>query len=142
MTWLLALGCASGALEITPNPLSFGEIDFQAGPPPECDPDDGGCAPEDVILRNAGDADLTITSSGYDGDYLCISGHPADTELDLGVLPPGATLLLKTSVCGYNPGDRDSEVTGTIRFSTDGDSDPELTWTFTPIRDIGGGDSG
>lgn len=139
---LLALGCSQGALEITPNPLSFGVIDFHNGPPAECDEDDGGCAPEDVILRNAGDAEMTITSSGYDGDYLCVNGHPPDTELDLGVLPPGATLLLSASVCGYNPGDRDSEVSGEIRFSTDGADDPVLTWSFTPIRDIAGGDTG
>ena len=141
MTLLLGLGCSAGSLEITPNPLSCGEVDFHAEPF-DCDPDDGGCGPEDVVLRNAGDADLTITSPGYDGDYLCIDGHPADTELDLGVLPPGATLLLTTSVCGYNPGDLTSEVSGSIRFSTDGETDPELVWSFTPVRDQGGSDSG
>lgn len=139
MTLFLALGCSAGSLEITPNPLAWGEVNVhQTG----CETDEGGCLPEDVVLRNAGDADLTITSSGYDGDYLCIAGHPADTELDLGVLPPGATLLLTTSICGYLPGDLTSEVSGSIRFSTDGETDPDLVWSFTPYRDQGGSDSG
>jgi len=135
---LLLLGCAQGSLEITPNPVAFGEVDFHAGE--ECEPEEGGCAPLDVTLRNAGDADLELVSSaGYDGDYLCLSGHAADTELDLGTLPPGAAVILTMSICGYEPGELTSEVDGTIAFDVEGG---DLDWSFTPIRDQGGGDTG
>ena len=137
MTALVLLACASGSLEITPNPVVWGEVDFHAGE--DCEPEDGGCDPLDVVLRNAGDGDLELASTaGFDGDHVCVDGHAADTALDLGTLPPAASVILTMSVCGYEPGERDSEVTGSITF----DGGESLDWSFTPIRDIAGEDTG
>ncbi|HJN76878.1 MAG TPA: hypothetical protein QGF58_23320 [Myxococcota bacterium] len=140
MTLALLFACAKGSLEITPNPLSWGEVDFHAGE--NCEDDEGGCSPLDVVLRNAGDADLELTSAqGYDSTYLCIDGYAADAPMELGDLPPGASSILTISVCGYQPGELTSEVSGSIVFELE-TGDESLDWSFTPIRNIDGDDTG
>jgi hypothetical protein len=133
-TFLALLGCSTGVLEISPNPVVWGEIDFLGGPPEECDDDEGGCAPTTVTLRNSGDADLEVRANGYDDAYLCVEGFPDGAALELGSLPPGATYPIVLSVCGYEPGDLTSEVSGSIVFEHDGDGSASLDWSFTPVR--------
>lgn len=140
MTLFVLLACSEGSLEVTPNPVAFGEVDFHAGS--NCEPEDGGCAPLEVRLRNSGDADLELVSTdGYDGDYLCIEGHASDTTLDLGSLPPGASAILAMSICGYQPGELTSEVSGSVEFGVPGGTE-SIDWSFTPIRDQDGEDTG
>ena len=52
--------------------------------------------------------------------------------------------MLTLSVCSYEPGERDTEVSGTIDLETDGvDTVIQVPFTFTPIRNIdSGGDTG
>jgi hypothetical protein len=38
-------GGGGGPIEASPASLDFGSVDFQ-GPPLNCDPDEGGCAPD------------------------------------------------------------------------------------------------
>lgn len=140
---LLLLACSSGSLSISPNPIEWGEIDFHNADPMDCDPEDGGCDPTVVTLLNDGDRDVGISiPGGVDSDHLCVDGFEPDTDMDLGTLGAGSSYNLVIAVCGYEPGERDSEVTGAISIALDSGDTESLEWSFTPIRNIGGSDSG
>ena len=51
-------GGGGGPIEASPASLDFGSVDFQ-GPPLNCDPDEGGCAP-DVVLEATHEASIEI----------------------------------------------------------------------------------
>ncbi len=138
MAWLIALlACSEGDLAIEPVSLDWGEVDFQTAECLDCVCDEG-CAARDLVLTNAGDADLEVSLPlGMDADHLCPIGHDPTEAIELGVLEPEASFILRIAVCGYVPGERDTEVTGTIDLENDGvDTVIEVPWSFTPIRNI------
>ncbi len=140
--WTL-IGCGEGDLAIEPVSLSWGEVDFQTSACTDCTCDEG-CQPKDLVLTNAGDGDLKLDLPlGVDA-HLCPFGYDGAEALDLGTLEPDASFVLTLSVCSYEPGERDTEVSGTIDLETDGvDTVIQVPFTFTPIRNIdSGGDTG
>jgi hypothetical protein len=141
---LLLFGCAKGDIALAPGTLDWGEVDFHNADPAECDGDNLGCDPRIVSIVNNGDGEATITAEAFDGDHLCASGFPSGGPIEVGVLPAGASYDLELSVCGYGPGERNQDVTGEIRFSLDDSSESSVTlaWSFVPIRNISGDDTG
>ncbi|MDP6935527.1 MAG: hypothetical protein QGG40_21590, partial [Myxococcota bacterium] len=72
----------------------------------------------------------------YDEDHLCIQGFES-SPLTLPGLDEGSSYVLSVAVCGYQTGERDTEVTGQVRFRADGLYDEEVDWSFVPVRDLG-----
>lgn len=142
---LTTLACKGGGgaelLEASPASLDFGVVDFQ-GPPINCDPDEGGCAPTALDLTNVSDATISLSApQGYDGERLCLDGFEADGPLSFGDLAPGSTYRITVSVCGYAAGERDVEVSGALSFGADGEAALSVPWSFTPVRAITGDDT-
>jgi len=129
---LLLAACGSNSLTVLPNAISWGEVDFQ-----EDLPSDGYLAKE-LILRNDGKKPLEgVRIEGLDETRLILTAFYVD-----GVLPaidPEASNVIKVGVGGYELGERDTEVSGSFRVTGDGLNDPVVvTWSFTPVRYIGG----
>ncbi len=133
----LLFACAEGDLAIEPVSLDWGEIDFQDDGCRDC-LCEAGCAPMDLVLTNAGEADLEVSlPAGMDADHLCPIGHDPSGPIELGVLESDASFILRIAVCGYLPGERDTEVSGTVDIENDGvDTVIQVPWSFTPIRNI------
>ncbi|MCB9761074.1 MAG: hypothetical protein H6739_14640 [Alphaproteobacteria bacterium] len=133
---ILLPGCAAGSLEASPDPLTWGEVDFHDAEPLECDGDEGGCDPQTLNLTNVGAVALTVElPDGYEGDTLCLIGFEPDTPIVLDPLTQEQTYQLRVSVCGYPAGALDTEVTGSFRFVTDGRPEVvEVGWAYTPVR--------
>ncbi len=142
LLWSL-LACGQGDLAVEPVSLTWGDVDFQTTECMDCTCDDG-CEPQELVLTNAGDGDITVELPLGVDPHLCPYGYDGDTALDLGTLAPDATFVLILSVCSYEPGERDTEVNGTVDIETDGvDSVIQVPFRFTPIRNIDdGGDTG
>ncbi len=149
MWWAFVVGCtAPGALEIDPINIDFGTVDFQSDSCQDCACDDH-CAGTDVTLTNKGDGDLNVSlPTGYDGEHLCLIGfEDPEAELVFPPLKPGSSYQLTFSVCGYVVGAGRSELTtlveGETLFHSDGEqATSSLTWSFTPVRDLGFDDTG
>lgn len=129
---LLLLACAEPAVDInvSPDQLDFGEVQFTAEMPDE------GFAQEEVVLTNASERETVLTLPPYDDDHLCIEGFDNDQlPQDLTSMTHQATYVLRVGICGYIPGEADSEVALTLTVQTDGTpSTVEIPITFTPIR--------
>lgn len=137
------LACGEGDLAVEPTSMTWGEVDFQTNACIDCLCDEG-CQPRTLTLTNAGDADLKLDLPLGVDSHLCPFGYEGDQPLDLGTLSPDASFVLTLSVCAYEPGERDTQVEGTIDLETDGvDTVIRVPFSFTPIRNIGtGGDTG
>jgi hypothetical protein len=109
--------------------LDWGEVDFQVEMPEE------GYDPQVVTVTNSGTGGLDLTVV-YDEDHLCIQGFES-SPLTLPGLDEGSSYVLSVAVCGYQTGERDTEVTGQVRFRADGLYDEEVDWSFVPVRDLG-----
>ena len=134
-------GGGSGPIEASPASLDFGSVDFQ-GPPINCDPDEGGCAPTALDLTNLSGAAISLSApQGYDGEHLCLDGFEPDGALSFGDLASGSTYRVTVSVCGYGAGERDTEVSGELRFAADGEAALSVPWSFTPVRALTGDDT-
>jgi len=139
----LFVGCSSGGiLEIDPTSLDWGEVDFHSEECMDCECAEG-CGLTSLLLYNTGEEPLQIQMpNGFDDTHLCISGHDSENNLDLGTLQPEEFFLLAVSVCGYEAGELNTAgedparpVTGTLRFSTDGEpATASVDFSFIPIR--------
>lgn len=129
-----ACGGPGGDLRPDPPSLDFGPVDFM-----QVMPSNGYLATE-VTLHNEGEGPLSIQIPNFDQTHLCMEGWDGhEGPIELPTLDPDAWYLLVVGVCGYETGERDSEVRGSIQLVNDG-QDPLVTlpWSFTPIRDLGG----
>lgn len=133
---LLAVGCAAEPVDFTisPNPVTFGEVDFAVEMPEE------GYAPIATTLTNNGTYDVTLTLEAFDEDHLCVQGYPHDTLPGaMGLVAPGSSYVLNIAVCGYLPGERDAEVSTSVTVGTDADpATLTIPVTFTPVQSMGG----
>lgn len=126
------LACSEPAVEIntSPDELAFGDVEFTAEMP------EGGFAQEDLVLTNASERETVLTLPPYDDDHLCIEGFDNDQlPQDLASMTQQATYVLRVGVCGYVPGEAESEVQLTLTINTDGTpSTVQVPVSFTPIR--------
>ena len=131
---LLLSACSGGEITLEPPRLAWGEVDFQEDLPEE------GFLPQEVQLRNTGSRPLDIRLGEVDEVHLKVGAFFAtENPPTLPTLDPGSTHVVTVAVWGYDMegGERDTEVTGTLRFLADGLSEPAaLEWSFTPVRDI------
>jgi hypothetical protein len=128
---LTLLACASVELDLSPNPLALGEIDFAAEMPAE------GYAVEDVTVTNVGKGSGTVFLPEYDTDRLCVTGFADDRDypVELGPIEPDEHYVLPVAVCGYADGELGTEVETSLDVLVDDDPEPfTLTVTFTPVR--------
>lgn len=132
----LLAGCGADPVDftITPNPVAFGEVDFAAEMPEE------GYAPIATTLANEGTYDVTLTLQAFDQDHLCVQGYPADALPGaMGLVAPGSSYVLNIAVCGYLPGERETEVSTSVTVGTDAEpATLTIPVTFTPIQTMGG----
>lgn len=145
LLFALCCGCASGSLEVSPNPLVWDEpVDFHDATPRECDGAEGGCAAQALNLTNTGSAELRVRiPAGFDESTICFVGFAADTLVEIPAIPPEATYSLQVSVCGYPTGSLESEVTGVISLTTDGKPEQlDVSFAYTPVRNIPVDDTG
>jgi hypothetical protein len=138
LTGLLS-GCAAGDtadFSISPDPVEFGEVDFSVETPDE------GYTPIAVTLYNNGVNDVTLGLADFNEDYLCVVGYSHDAlPGTMGVVAPASSYVLNFAVCGYLPGERDTEVSTAVTVSTDSTpSTLSIPVTFTPVLPTG--DSG
>ena len=129
---LLLSACSSGQLSVSPTNIAWGDVDFQQTLPTE------GYDPQTITVVNEGSRDLDITVVGFDTDRLLLGALLVQEQPPvLGTLQPDQTVLLTASVVDYLDGERDTEVTGAFSLDADGLGEPvEITWSFTPIRNI------
>ena len=140
MRWLLcvwiAAGCSKtpGELTVSPTDIDWDVIDFQLDSPAE------GYDAREILVTNIGERELAVTLSDFDSERLVL-GALLDSE-DPPVLPtmqPGDQQILTVGVGDYADGERDTTVTGSFTFTAEAlDPGITLTWSFIPIRNIGG----
>jgi hypothetical protein len=132
-TILLCAGCGHGDVLVSPTSLDFGEVDFQTDIP------EAGYGAIDVSITNVGKKDLDLTIRGFDATRLVIGGFFPETPYVMDTLPSGAATTISVGVLSYEPGERDTLVEGSFDVTADNLKDPvTVTWSFTPIRNIGG----
>ena len=133
---------SSGILEIDPESLDWGEVDFHTEECMDCLCADG-CGSTQILLTNTGEQSLTVTMpKGFDDEHLCIDGYTSQPNLNIGTLEPEEFFILDVAVCNYQPGELNlpdespaRPVSGSLTFSTDGPSGTStLPFSFTPIR--------
>lgn len=134
---LLAVACrAPGSLQVDPDALDWGEVDFYEEMP------EGGYDPTTLTLTNTGERSLEVTLPGFDHEHLCLEGFTDDQEdVALPTLEPGSTYLLVVGVCGYrvegSSSERDTLVEGEITFTHGGEGSPvAVPFSFTPVKNI------
>lgn len=129
---LLALLACTPDFDILVSParLDLGVVDFAQEMPAE------GYAPGQVSLINQGKGEPQLTLVAWDDVHLCVPGYTGlALPATIGPLPEGATAVLEVSACGYEPGERDSEVFGTVTVGTGGSpATIDVAVVFTPTR--------
>ena len=135
LTGLLG-GCAAADMAdftISPDPVEFGDVDFSVETPEE------GYAPIAVTMYNNGLSDVTLGLADFNPDYLCVVGYSYDgLPGTMGVVAPASSYVLNLAVCGYLPGERDTEVSTSVTVSTDSTpSTLSIPVTFTPVLPTG-----
>ena len=139
----LQLACVPPA-ELTPSPesLDWGVVDFHNEECMDCACSDG-CGAVELWVKNTGEsATEVVMPNGFDDEHLCIQGTESAPNLYIGEAEPGESLLLRVSVCGYNPGELNLEselddprvIEGELRFSFD-DGNLEVPFSFVPYRE-------
>lgn len=132
--WFVALfvGCSRGELTISPNPVEFGEIDFNQDKP------DSGYNVQEIFLQNSGDEDLELVIFGVDDTRILLSGQfSTENPRTLMSIGPGQYHTLNLGVIGYNveAGERDTLVEGAISVDAPNLKEAQLLrWSFTPVR--------
>lgn len=126
------LGCTPDPIEIaiSPTPVAFGEVDFAVEMPHE------GYSPIPTSLTNNGTKDVLLALADWDVDYVCVQGYSHDAlPGTMATVAPGSTYVLNIAICGYLPGERDTEVSTSVTISTD--TEPAsfpIPVTFTPVQ--------
>ena len=129
---LALAGCAGAELELTPPTVDFGEVDFQETRPPD------GYGAVAIAVSNSGGRTLDLTVMGLDPARLVLSGPVAGDPPALEPLAPGEERLLTLGVWDYALGERDTEVSGALRFTAPQLRDPvPLSWRYVPVRGLG-----
>jgi hypothetical protein len=128
--WAAACG-GEPVVNFSPARLDFGTVDFAEEVP------EGGFAPIALTVRNDGERDLPWSLTTLDGERLCIPGI-GEAPVELPDLAADASQTYTVGVCGYvaEAGDRDTLVTGSLRFDIDGASF-SVPWGFTPVLGLG-----
>jgi len=128
----LFMGCSAGELTLSPNPVEFGDIDFNQELP------DAGYNVQEVFLQNSGQEDLELVVFGVDDTRILLSGQfSSENPLSLMSIGPGQYHTLNLGVVGYDveAGERDTLVEGSISVDAPNLKDPQiLRWSFTPVR--------
>ncbi|MFK7928008.1 MAG: hypothetical protein AB8H79_07450 [Myxococcota bacterium] len=128
----LTIGCGSGEITVTPASLDFGVVDFNQANP------GGGYNAVEWTVTNSGTRDLQPIIRGVDDERLTLAGRLEDSEPPWLQLPEGSVSVLTIGVAGYEAGEWDTEVSGTITISADGlKEDVAVPFTYTPTRDFG-----
>ena len=129
---LLCLACSTGSVSLSPNPLEFGEIDFNQDLP------EAGYNAKEVFLRNDGEEDLDLVITGVDDSRLLLSGQfLTQKPLTLMTIGPEQFHTLTLGIIGYDVegGERDTLVEGYFIVDAPNLKEPaRLNWSFTPVR--------
>ena len=129
---IFTLACTTGSVSLSPNPLEFGEIDFNQNLP------EAGYNVQEVFLRNDGDEDLDLVISGVDETRVLLSGQfLTQKPLTLMTIAPEQFHTLTLGIIGYDVegGERDTLVEGYIIVDATNLKEPaRLNWSFTPVR--------
>lgn len=127
---LVLLVACGGELTVEPVELDWGTVDFNAPLP------DSGHEPLDLLLINSGSGSLTVVVTDFDDDRLTITGQLDDDDPITVVLDPDETSALNVGVSGYEAGELDQEVTGTLTLAAKRLSDDIIVpWSYTPQRE-------
>ena len=126
-----------------PAEVHFGEVDFVNWP---SDMPTEGYDSTAVRVTNDSDDTISMTLVEADFDRLCLLGI---TEQMLPYtwpdLAPGKSLLVQIGICAYmaEEGDRDTLIEDDVVLrSYDPPGDVKIPWSYTPIVDLGGSDTG
>jgi len=130
---LFLLGCSGDRLYVSPTVMEWGEVDFQQEQPPE------GYDAQILLIRNDRGGSLVVLLEDFDGLRLVL-GAPDLTSGDpprLPALRAGESHVLTVGVGGYEPGERDTLVSGEFTVTTENQRHAaEVQWSFTPVRNI------
>ena len=133
LTALVACGGGSKpAVEVTPSQIAWGDIDFQMERPDE------GYQPVQLTITNITERDIDVVIQDFDDLHLALNAPQlvSDDPPTLSTLSAGQAASIGVAVWDYEPGERDSEVSGSLRFAVDGAATTQIPWSFTPIRII------
>jgi hypothetical protein len=127
------LGCSGDRLFVAPTVLDWGEVDFHQEQPPE------GYSAQTLLIRNERAGSVEVLLDDFD-DLRLVLGAPNLTSDDPPRLPPlrsGDSHVLTVGVGGYEPGERDTLVSGAFTVTTDNQRHAVgVQWSFVPIRNI------
>lgn len=123
-----------GELTVSPADIDWGEVDFQQELPA------AGYDAQNIALVNQGEDELVVTVRAFDDERLLLGALLESEEPPtLTPIPAGQTVVVTVGVKGYAEGERDTLVEGSFEFASEDLKDPvTVTWSFTPIRVIGG----
>jgi hypothetical protein len=124
-----------GVITVDPVRLTWGEVDFMEEMPAE------GYSSTALTLSYEGDEEIELVLEELDFDHLCAPGFTG-APASLGLLSGGQSFSLFIGVCDYieEEGERDTEVSGQVRFSAEGiDEIPVVPWSFTPVLSLSDG---
>jgi hypothetical protein len=125
---------ATSSLSVDPPALDFGDVDFQQPQPT------GGYDAITLRIRNDAKRPAVVTVRQFDEAHLVLAAFTtSNSPPTLPALEPGAETTIAVGVGGYDLGERDQLVEGSFDLLSDLDRVAfGVSWSFTPIRDIGG----
>lgn len=132
------MACGGGAapFEVSPGSLAFGEVDFQASLP------ESGYNALNLTIENTGSRPIDVAFPAFPEDRLRVSAlFASESPPTLATLEPGDQQTVVIGVIAYELGERDTLVETSLAVSAR-DARVSVPVTYTPVRDIVGGDSG
>jgi len=99
-----------------------------------------------VLVTNDSEESISLSLVEADFDRLCLLGiTEAMVPYTWPDLAPGKSLLVQLGICAYmaEEGDRDTLIEDEVVLRSYGpEGDVKIGWSYTPVVDQGGGDTG
>ena len=130
-------------MSVEPSEVHFGEVDFIDWPG---DMPTEGYGSTAVRVTNDSEDTISMTLVEADFDRLCLLGISQEmVPYTWPDLAPGKSLLVQIGICAYmaEEGDRDTLIEDEVVLrSYDPAGDITISWSYTPVVDQGGSDTG
>ena len=126
----LAIAACGGDLIVEPTTLDFGELDFN-----QTIPDAGYQAPQ-LPISHGLDRDIPVEIYRLDNDRLSLGAQLTESDPPTVNALAGVLSVITIGVIGYEPGEVDSTVSGSISvYSPDLNDTVDVEWSYIPTRE-------
>lgn len=126
----LAIAACGGDLIVEPTTLDFGELDFNQTIP------DAGYEATQIQISHGLDRDIPVEIYRLDNDRLSLGAQLTESDPPTVNALAGVLSVITIGVIGYEPGEVDSTVSGSISvYSPDLNDTVDVEWSYIPTRE-------